>query len=45
MEKTALAEARVEYEDFTSDMVWVKFESTNTQVNPAPRTTFSARQL
>src|SRR5215470_13556299 len=25
VEKTALAEAEVEYEDFTSDMVWVKF--------------------
>jgi isoleucyl-tRNA synthetase len=25
MEKTALAEAEVEYEDYTSDMVWVKF--------------------
>ena len=25
VEKTALAEAEVEYEDFTSDTVWVKF--------------------
>ena len=25
VEKTALAEAEVEYEDYTSDMVWVKF--------------------
>src|SRR5204863_7108543 len=25
VEKTALAEAEVEYEDFTSDQVWVKF--------------------
>ena len=25
MEKTALAEAEVEYEDYTSDTVWVKF--------------------
>jgi len=26
VEKTALAEAEVEYEDFTSDQVWVRFE-------------------
>ncbi|MBX4378970.1 class I tRNA ligase family protein, partial [Mycobacterium tuberculosis] len=25
VEKTALAEAEVEYEDYTSDAVWVKF--------------------
>ena len=25
VEKTALAEAEVEYEDYTSDTVWVKF--------------------
>ncbi len=25
VEKTALAEAEVEYEDYTSDQVWVKF--------------------
>ncbi|RXT53510.1 isoleucine--tRNA ligase [Bradyrhizobium betae] len=29
VEKTALAEAEVEYEDFTSDMVWVKFPVTS----------------
>jgi isoleucyl-tRNA synthetase len=29
VEKTALAEAEVEYEDYTSDMVWVKFPVTN----------------
>jgi isoleucyl-tRNA synthetase len=28
VEKTALAEAEVEYEDYTSDMVWVKFPVT-----------------
>lgn len=28
VEKTALAEAEVEYEDYTSDMVWVKFPIT-----------------
>ena len=25
VEKTALAEAEVEYQDYTSDTVWVKF--------------------
>jgi isoleucyl-tRNA synthetase len=29
VEKTALAEAEVEYEDYTSDMVWVKFPITS----------------
>jgi len=29
VEKTALAEAEVEYEDYTSDMVWVKFSVTS----------------
>jgi len=29
VEKTALAEAEVEYEDYTSDTVWVKFPLTN----------------
>jgi isoleucyl-tRNA synthetase len=28
VEKTALAEAEVEYEDYTSDMIWVKFPVT-----------------
>src|ERR1700694_5419396 len=32
VEQTALAEAEVEYEDFTSDTVWVKFP-----VSPSPR--------
>jgi isoleucyl-tRNA synthetase len=30
VEKTALAEAEVEYEDYTSDQVWVKFPVTGT---------------
>lgn len=29
VEKTALAEAEIEYEDYTSDTVWVKFPVTN----------------
>jgi isoleucyl-tRNA synthetase len=29
VEKTALAEAEVEYEDYTSDQIWVKFPITN----------------
>ncbi|TAH68044.1 MAG: isoleucine--tRNA ligase [Rhodopseudomonas palustris] len=33
VEKTALAEAEVEYEDYTSDTVWVKFPVTS----PSPR--------
>jgi isoleucyl-tRNA synthetase len=31
VEKTALAEAEVEYEDYVSDQVWVKFPLANTQ--------------
>jgi isoleucyl-tRNA synthetase len=35
VEKTALAEAEVEYEDYTSDMVWVKFPvQTASSANP-----------
>src|SRR3981189_187743 len=37
VEKTALAEAEVEYEDYTSDMVWVKFpvrEATLVDIHP-----------
>ena len=39
VEKTALAEAEVEYEDYTSDTVWVKFpvESLRTARQPAHR--------
>jgi isoleucyl-tRNA synthetase len=32
VEKTALAEAEVEYEDYTSDMVWVKFPVTQIEI-------------
>jgi isoleucyl-tRNA synthetase len=34
VEKTALAEAEVEYEDYTSDMVWVKFRIDQYQTDP-----------
>jgi isoleucyl-tRNA synthetase len=34
VEKTALAEAEVEYEDYTSDMVWVKFPVSHTPMGP-----------
>jgi isoleucyl-tRNA synthetase len=34
VEKTALAEAEVEYEDYTSDAVWVKFPITDVEVFP-----------
>src|SRR5882724_2894513 len=35
VEKTALAEAEVEYEDYTSDQVWVKFPVSETSGNAA----------
>ena len=35
VEKTALAEAEVEYEDYTSDMVWVKFPVTQVELASA----------
>ena len=41
VEKTALAEAEVEYEDYTSDTVWVKFPITGTRA----RTGEGARDL
>src|SRR5258708_32619848 len=34
VEKTALAEAEVEYEDYTSDQVWVKFPIDNAPFGP-----------
>ena len=34
VEKTALAEAEVEYEDYVSDTVWVKFPVDNAAENP-----------
>jgi isoleucyl-tRNA synthetase len=34
VEKTALAEAEVEYEDYTSDMVWVKFPVSHIPMGP-----------
>src|SRR5690606_18489327 len=37
VEKTALAEAEVEYEDFTSDTVWVKFPVTTIPWGPQGR--------
>jgi isoleucyl-tRNA synthetase len=45
VEKTALAEAEVEYEDYVSDTVWVKFPIKNTKVvttNPAADPSFFA---
>src|SRR5712691_3485081 len=40
VEKTALAEAEVEYEDYTSDQVWVKFPVKKTEVaSPHPQAT------
>jgi isoleucyl-tRNA synthetase len=47
VEKTALAEAEVEYEDFTSDQVWVKFPvaSLEPDFHPqVPRELVEARQ-
>ena len=40
VEKTALAEAEVEYEDYTSDTVWVKFPIK--QIDPAMAAAFGA---
>ena len=40
VEKTALAEAEVEYQDYQSDMIWVKFPVT--QATPFPRIKQSA---
>jgi isoleucyl-tRNA synthetase len=37
VEKTALAEAEVEYEDYTSDQVWVKFPVSNVPWGPQGR--------
>jgi isoleucyl-tRNA synthetase len=37
VEKTALAEAEVEYEDYTSDTVWVKFPVMSTVYGPQGR--------
>ena len=37
VEKTALAEAEVEYEDYTSDTVWVKFPVTSPVARRAGR--------
>jgi isoleucyl-tRNA synthetase len=37
VEKTALAEAEVEYEDYTSDTVWVKFPVAVMQLGPQGR--------
>ena len=34
VEKTALAEAEVEYEDYTSDQIWVKFPVKSMDVDP-----------
>jgi isoleucyl-tRNA synthetase len=37
VEKTALAEAEVEYEDYTSDQVWVKFPISNLAALPVAK--------
>jgi isoleucyl-tRNA synthetase len=44
VEKTALAEAEVEYEDYTSDTVWVKFSVARTErvVTKDPNSSFTA---
>jgi len=39
VEKTALAEAEVEYEDYTSDTVWVKFPVAKVDVDIDPQAT------
>lgn len=44
VEKTALAEAEIEYEDYTSDTVWVKFPIVNVQDIPEARADLSQLQ-
>ena len=44
VEKTALAEAEVEYEDYVSDQVWVKFPVINVQDIPGARANLSQLQ-
>src|SRR6266850_6649666 len=39
VEKTALAEAEVEYEDYVSDQVWVKFPVVEVRINFHPQAT------
>jgi isoleucyl-tRNA synthetase len=39
VEKTALAEAEIEYEDYTSDTVWVKFPVTKIELEFDPQAT------
>jgi isoleucyl-tRNA synthetase len=45
VEKTALAEAEVEYEDYQSDMVWVKFPVTKIELEFDPQATAKDREL
>ncbi len=45
VEKTALAEAEVEYEDYVSDQVWVKFPVTEIEVTIDPQATEKHRAL
>jgi isoleucyl-tRNA synthetase len=44
VEKTALAEAEVEYEDYTSDTVWVKFPVTKIDLDFNPQATSKDRE-
>jgi isoleucyl-tRNA synthetase len=44
VEKTALAEAEVEYEDYTSDTVWVKFPVTSIKLDFDPQATAKDRE-
>jgi isoleucyl-tRNA synthetase len=45
VEKTALAEAEVEYEDYTSDTVWVKFPIVDIKVTVDPQAEKKHRDL
>jgi isoleucyl-tRNA synthetase len=44
VEKTALAEAEVEYEDYTSDTVWVKFPIVDVEIFPHEQITPKLRK-
>jgi isoleucyl-tRNA synthetase len=45
VEKTALAEAEVEYEDYTSDTVWVKFPVIDAELDFHPQARAKDREL
>ncbi len=45
VEKTALAEAEIEYQDYQSDMIWVKFPLTRRAASGHGKTSLEAEQM